>query len=213
MADPAAPNTLGALPDLTLLECCKRWGVNSSEAIKIRASALGVELLRESPTRTVWPAEHLPLGDELAEHLKTPGGTLANFGRAPMLAAEVATQQQGSKQIAEVSKGCAGCLVFVVLVLFVSCSAALFSRKAPEEKKKSRPHQSSTVHIDDSRQVISDEQIGRVTAKVMCGEKSQNEAVDYLNSMNVPKEKIENFHLFPDIIKGFLAEGGADCTR
>ena len=43
---------------------------------------LGGELRRESSTRTVWPSEHLALGDDLAEHLKKPGGTLANFGRS-----------------------------------------------------------------------------------------------------------------------------------
>ena len=70
------------LADLTLGECCERWGVNSRNAIKARAAALGVELRRESSTRTVWPSEHLPLGDALAEHLKQPKGTLANFGRS-----------------------------------------------------------------------------------------------------------------------------------
>lgn len=29
----------------------------------------------------MWPAEHLPLGDELADHLRN-GGTLASFGRS-----------------------------------------------------------------------------------------------------------------------------------
>jgi hypothetical protein len=71
-----------ALPDLTLGECCQRWGVSSRNAIKARATALGVELRRESSTRTVWPSEHLALGDELAEHLRKPGATLANFGRS-----------------------------------------------------------------------------------------------------------------------------------
>ena len=82
MADPAPSEALEALPDLTLGECGQRWGVSSRNAIKSRAAALGVELRRESSTRTVWPAEHLPLGDDLAEHLKKPGGTLANFGRS-----------------------------------------------------------------------------------------------------------------------------------
>ena len=82
MADPAPPEALEALPDLTLAQCCERWGVSSRNAIKARAAALGVELRRESSTRTVWPAEHLALGDELAEHLKKPGGILANFGRS-----------------------------------------------------------------------------------------------------------------------------------
>jgi hypothetical protein len=72
---------LDALPDLTLAECCARWGVSSRNSIKARAAALGLELRRESSTRTVWPAEHVPLGDELAEHLQH-GGTLASFPRS-----------------------------------------------------------------------------------------------------------------------------------
>jgi hypothetical protein len=82
MAEPAPSEALEALPDLTLGDCCQRWGVASRNAIKARAKALRVELRRESSTRTVWPAEHLALGDDLAEHLKKPGGTLANFGRS-----------------------------------------------------------------------------------------------------------------------------------
>jgi len=72
---------LDALPDLTLAECCERWGVSSRNSIKARAAALGVELRRESSTRTVWPAEHVALGDELAEHLQQ-GGKLASFPRS-----------------------------------------------------------------------------------------------------------------------------------
>jgi hypothetical protein len=82
MAKPSPSEVLEALPDLTLAECCERWGVSSRNSVKARAAALGVELRRESSTRTVWPSEHLPLGDDLAEHLKKPGGTLANFGRS-----------------------------------------------------------------------------------------------------------------------------------
>ncbi len=82
MVDLAPPEALEALPDLTLSQCCERWGVSSRNSVKARAAALGVDLRRESSTRTVWPAEHLPLGDELAEHLKKPGGNLANFGRS-----------------------------------------------------------------------------------------------------------------------------------
>lgn len=69
---------LEALPDLTLSEAGERWGVSSRNSVKARAAALGVELRRESSTRTVWPAEFVPLGDQLAEHLQT-GGTLASF--------------------------------------------------------------------------------------------------------------------------------------
>jgi hypothetical protein len=67
--DPLAP--LEGVPDLTLADCCRN-------RVKARAAALGVELRRESSTRTVWPAEWLPLGDELQEHLSS-GGKLADF--------------------------------------------------------------------------------------------------------------------------------------
>lgn len=80
--------TTDAAPDLPLADCCARWGVASRNSIKARAAALGVELIRESSTRTVWPAEFVPLGDELAEHLKAKGATLANFpGSVPALTA------------------------------------------------------------------------------------------------------------------------------
>jgi hypothetical protein len=78
---------LEALPDLTLSEAGERWGVSSRNSVKARAAALGVELRRESSTRTVWPAEFVPLGDRLAEHLQH-GGTLASFpGAMPSLTA------------------------------------------------------------------------------------------------------------------------------
>ena len=76
VADLPAP--LEGVPDLTLADCCQRWGVNSRNSVKARAAALGVELRRESSTRTVWPAEWLPLGDELQEHL-SGGGKMADF--------------------------------------------------------------------------------------------------------------------------------------
>lgn len=79
MAQPAA---IDALPDLTLSEAAARWGVKSNNAIKARAAALGVVLRRESPTRTVWPAADVPLGDRLAEHLQRPGAKLADFPEA-----------------------------------------------------------------------------------------------------------------------------------
>ena len=74
------PEPLEALPVLTLAEAGDRWGVSSRNSVKARAAALGVELRRESSTRTVWPAEYVALGDRLAGHLKT-GGTLASSGR------------------------------------------------------------------------------------------------------------------------------------
>lgn len=68
--------------DLTFGEAAARWGLSGPNAIKARARALGVVLRRESPTRTVWPAADVPLGDRLAEHLQRPGATLASFQEA-----------------------------------------------------------------------------------------------------------------------------------
>ena len=80
-----ASDPLEALPDLTLAEAGDRWGMSSRNAVKARAAALGVGLRRDSPTRTVWPSEHVALGDRLAAHLKHPGATLASFPEAPSL--------------------------------------------------------------------------------------------------------------------------------
>ena len=130
MADPAPSEALEALPDLTLADCCQRWEVSSRNAIKARAKALGVELRRESSTRTVWPAEHLTLGDELAKHLKKPGGTLANFRKL--------TLQNTSKEPADIKDAFIGCLALIALFFFVGCTAFIFSnfsKKTVEEKK------------------------------------------------------------------------------
>ncbi|WP_144036857.1 hypothetical protein [Synechococcus sp. MW101C3] len=64
--------------DLPLDDCCSRWGI-SRKAVKSRASALGVDLIRESSTRTVWPGDLIPLGDQLHQHLQRKGCTLSNF--------------------------------------------------------------------------------------------------------------------------------------
>lgn len=71
-----------ALPDLSLRECMERWGIRSTNAVKSRAAALGVQLRRESSTRTVWPAADLPLGDRLNDHLRKSGANLRNFPEA-----------------------------------------------------------------------------------------------------------------------------------
>lgn len=71
-----------ALPDLSLRECMERWRIRSTNAVKARAASLGVQLRRESSTRTVWPAADLPLGDRLNDHLQNPGANLRNFPEA-----------------------------------------------------------------------------------------------------------------------------------
>lgn len=92
----APPELIEALPDLTLSEAGERWGVRSPNALKGRARALGVELHRDSPTRTVCPAADIPLGDRLAEHLAKPGATLANFPEAAPAAPAAGAGSDGS---------------------------------------------------------------------------------------------------------------------
>jgi hypothetical protein len=76
------PTLTEALPDLTLRQCMDRWRIRSTNAVKARAASLGVQLRRESSTRTVWPAGDLPLGDRLNDHLQQPGANLRNFPEA-----------------------------------------------------------------------------------------------------------------------------------
>lgn len=68
------------IDDLSLPEVEQRWGINRT-SVKNRAKALGVQLIRESSTRTVWPGDALALGDALHHHLKT-GGTTKTFNTA-----------------------------------------------------------------------------------------------------------------------------------
>ena len=99
-----ASEPLDAVPDLTLAEAGERWGVTSRNSVKARAAALGVELRRESSTRTVWPAEFVPLGDQLAEHLKTAAGTLASFpGSMASLTAPTDSSDRGPRRSAGLS--------------------------------------------------------------------------------------------------------------
>ncbi len=105
----------------------------------------------------------------------------------------------------------------VVAVLFIRAGinvVAVLSPSKPSEKKAivKTPKSNHAAVIDDSKQIISDKQVGRAIAKAMCGERSMQETVDYLNSMGVPKSKIENFQLFPDLLNGFASEGGFDCS-
>lgn len=63
--------------DLPIRELEAKWGI-SRNALKSRAAALGVELIRVSSTDTRWPAAYIDLGDQLHDHLQA-GGTLKDF--------------------------------------------------------------------------------------------------------------------------------------
>jgi len=64
-------------PDESIADLEKRWGI-SRNALKARARALGVELIRQGPTLTVWPGNRIAEADRLDAHLKA-GGAMASF--------------------------------------------------------------------------------------------------------------------------------------
>jgi hypothetical protein len=63
--------------DVPIRELEARWGITRN-ALKSRAAALGVELVRVSSTDTRWPVAFVDLADDLHEHLQR-GGTLKDF--------------------------------------------------------------------------------------------------------------------------------------
>ena len=63
--------------DVPIRELEARWGITRN-ALKSRAAALGVVLVRVSSTDTRWPGAFVDLGDDLHEHLQQ-GGTLKDF--------------------------------------------------------------------------------------------------------------------------------------
>ena len=75
--------------------------MSSRNSVKARAAALGVELRRESSTRTVWPAEYVALGLRLAEHLIFVG-TLGCFGPSVTAATD---GSDGLSQVAPLAPG------------------------------------------------------------------------------------------------------------
>jgi hypothetical protein len=64
-------------PDVSIAELEKQWGI-SRNALKARAKALGVELIRQGPTLTVWPGDRVAEAHRLDAHLKA-GGAMAVF--------------------------------------------------------------------------------------------------------------------------------------
>ena len=109
-----------------------QWGI-SRNALKKRAAALGVELIRVSSTDTRWPAAYVDLGDQLHEHLQG-GGTLKDFpgSRLALTASTTATSE--SKAI---TKGIdAEALAAVVATVMAQCTSSLPAAADPLARAK-----------------------------------------------------------------------------
>ena len=74
--------------DLPIRELEAKWGITRN-ALKSRAAALGVDLIRVSSTDTRWPSAYVDLGDQLHQHLQG-GGAMKDFaGAKPVTARSV----------------------------------------------------------------------------------------------------------------------------
>lgn len=116
---PHEPEVVGIDQPIRDLEA--KWGI-SRNALKKRAAALGVELIRVSSTDTRWPAAYVDLGDQLHQHLQG-GGTLKDFpgSRVALTASTTATSE--SKAI---TKGVdAEALAAVVATVIAQCTSSL----------------------------------------------------------------------------------------
>ena len=65
------------IDDIPLPELEERWSI-SRTSLKNRAKLLGVQLVRVSSTKSVWPGDKIELGDRYHQHLRT-GGNSSNF--------------------------------------------------------------------------------------------------------------------------------------
>lgn len=81
-------------PDESIAELEKRWGI-SRNALKARAKALGVELIRKGPTLTTWPGDSIAEADRLDAHLKAGGAMAAFPGCAGSDGSQAAVTSQG----------------------------------------------------------------------------------------------------------------------
>ena len=74
-----AVTALEALPaDENIRDLERRWGI-SRNALKARAKALVVELIRIASTQIIWPGAFIEVGDQLHHHLQS-GRPMSEFG-------------------------------------------------------------------------------------------------------------------------------------
>jgi len=88
--------------DVPIRELEARWNITRN-ALKSRAAALGIGLVRVSSTDTRWPAAFVDLGDDLHEHLQK-GGTLKDFPGSK------ASLSGGSGAVTDGSSGSSGAI-------------------------------------------------------------------------------------------------------
>ena len=54
-----------------------------------------------------------------------------------------------------------------------------------------------------SAQIIPDRKVGEILGEVYCAKREMSSAVEYLNNMQVPLDKIANVQNYPEVVKGY----------
>ena len=54
-----------------------------------------------------------------------------------------------------------------------------------------------------AQQIISDSKVGKTLGEVKCGNRTMNNAVNYLNNMGVPQDKLINIDRYPEVMRGY----------
>lgn len=164
--------------DQPIRELEAKWGI-SRNALKSRAAALGVELIRVSSTDTRWPAAYVDLGDQLHQHLQA-GGTLKDFpgSRVALTASTTATSE--SKAI---TKGVdAEALAAVVATVMAQCTSSLPAADV-DPLRRAR----ALAEAADNGLVLDNAELKALGVRGVADAKTDQEAHGYLFVRHQPK--------------------------
>lgn len=121
--------------DMPIRELEARWGITRN-ALKSRAAALGVELIRVSSTDTRWPAAFLELADDLHSHLQT-GGTLKDFpGSKAALTGGTGSSAAGTAKGAITKASDAETMAAVISAVLAQTTSSLPASSDPLQRAK-----------------------------------------------------------------------------
>lgn len=155
-----------------------QWGI-SRNALKKRAAALGVELIRVSSTDTRWPAAYVDLGDQLHQHLQG-GGTLKDFpgSRVALTASTTATSETKA-----ITKGVdAEALAAVVATVMAQCTASSLPAAA-DPLARAR----ALAEAADNGLVLDNAELKALGVRGVADEKTDREAHGYRFVRHQPK--------------------------
>ena len=162
------PEVVGTDQPIRDLEA--RWGITRN-ALKKRAAALGVELIRVSSTATRWPAAYVDLGDQLHQYLQA-GGTLKDFpgSRASLTASTSATTES------KLAKGIdSEALAAVVATVMTQCTTSSLPAAAVDPLRRAR----ALAEAADNGLVLDNAELKALGVRGVADAKTDQEAHGY----------------------------------